>query len=442
MMRRLLLLFACVTSSAEAQLGRVTGGAPQRGCETAGLQLPTGFCATIFASSVPGARHAVVAPNGDVFINTQASGPTTRVAAAAGRPETGSIVSFRDVDRDGRADSTRRFGVGGGTGIALQGNSLYATAGNSIVRYRLPSGSLAAVGRADTIVTDLPTTGHRSNNFVLVGRTLYVNIGSGTNACQERDRQPQSRGADPCTELDTRAGIWEFDANRVRQTVVNGRRYATGIRNAVALTRNTLDGSLYATVHGRDQLHDSWPSLYTTRENAETPGEIMIRVERGADYGWPYCYHDMTTRSLVLAPEYGGDKRTVGQCSTKTPALMAFPAHWAPNGMTFYTSSTFPSQYRNGAFIAFHGSWNRAPLPQAGFLVVFAPFRGNRPTGTFTTFADGFMTTPPAGTARVTPGPGIHRPVGLAESPDGALYITDDAGGTVYKVTYPRRRRR
>lgn len=228
---------------------------------------------------------------------------------------------------------------------------------------------------------------------------------------------------------------------RLNQRVTDGRRFATGIRNAVALTRNPFDGQLYATVHGRDQLHDNWPGLYTVEENAENPGEILIRLSRDADYGWPYCYHDMVTRSLVLAPEYGGDKRAVGECSTKAPALMAFPAHWAPNGMVFYTSSTFPSQYRGGAFIAFHGSWNRAPLPQAGFRVVFVPFSGGtRPTGEFTTFADGFMTRPPT-SPRVTPGTGVHRPVGLAQSPDGALYISDDAGGTVYKVTFRRTRR-
>ena len=439
MIKRVLVLVACIASSTQAQIGRVTGGQSQRACETAGLQLPAGFCATTFAESIDGARHIVVAPNGDVFINTQASGPAARPGPGSRRRETGSIVALRDTDRDGRADSTRRFGVGGGTGIVLSGNSLYANAGNSIVRYRVPSGSLTAVGRPDTIVTGLPTTGHRSNNFVLVGRTLYVNIGSGTNACQERDRQAGSRGVNPCTELETRAGVWEFDANRLRQQVETGRRFATGIRNAVALTRNPFDGALYATVHGRDQLHDNWPSLYTTRENAENPGEVMIRVDRGADYGWPYCYHDMTTRSLVLAPEYGGDKRTVGQCASKTQGLMAFPAHWAPNGMLFYTSSTFPSQYRGGAFVAFHGSWNRAPLQQAGFKVVYAPFRGNRPTGTYTTFADGFMRRPP-GTTRVTAAPGVHRPVGLAESPDGALYITDDIGGTIYKITFPRSR--
>jgi glucose/arabinose dehydrogenase len=434
MMKQSLLLLACAVSPLLAQSGPAKPAAGQQGCETAGLQLPAGFCATVFADGVSGARHVVVGPNGDVFVNTQPSAP--RRVATAGR-----IVALRDTDRDGKADMQRRFGVGGGTGIALQGNSLYATAGNSIVRYRIPSGSLTPTGSPDTIVTDLPTTGHRSHNIVIVGRTLYLNIGSETNSCQQSDRQAGSPGNDPCTELESRAGIWEFDATRLHQRVTDARRFATGIRNAVALTRNPFDGQLYATVHGRDQLHDNWPGLYTAQENADNPGEVMIRLTRDADYGWPYCYYDMITRSLVLAPEYGGDKRTVGQCSTKTPALMAFPAHWAPNGMVFYTSTTFPSEYRGGAFIAFHGSWNRAPLPQAGFRVVFAPFsRGSQPTGTFTTFADGFLARPP-GSARVTPGPGVHRPVGLAESPDGALYITDDAGGTVYKVTFRRTRR-
>ncbi|HEU4747718.1 MAG TPA: hypothetical protein VFS56_04395 [Gemmatimonadaceae bacterium] len=433
MMTKAFLVMACVAIPLNAQPGTVSGGA-QPGCETAGLTLPNGFCATIFSSDAAGARHIVVAPNGDVFVNTQASG------RQAGRRETGSILALRDVDRDGRADSTRRFGAGGGTGIALHQNFLYATAGGSIVRYRLPSGALTPTGGPDTIVTDLPTSGHRANNFVIVGPTIYVNIGSRTNACQQRDRQRQSRGVDPCTELETRAGIWTFDVNRLRQRARSGRRFATGIRNAVALTRNPFDGALYATVHGRDQLHDSWPALYTTKENAENPGEVMIRVGRGGDYGWPYCYHDMVSRSLVLSPEYGGDKRTAGRCAAKAPALMAFPAHWAPNGMVFYTSSAFPSRYRGGAFVAFHGSWNRAPEPQAGFRVVFVPFRENAPAGTFSTFADGFMARP-TGTARVRPGPGVHRPVGLAESPDGALYITDDVGGTIYKVTYTSDRR-
>ena len=114
--------------------------------------------------------------------------------------------------------------------------------------------------------------------------------------------------------------------------------------------------------------------------------------------------------------------------------LMAFPGHWAPNGMLFYTGNQFPSQYRGGAFVAFHGSWNRAPLPQAGFRVVFAPFKFNKPTGTFETFADGFNPAPAAGRAA----PGTHRPTGLAQAPDGSLFVTDDTGGSIWRITYRR----
>ena len=428
-MKTTYLFIAFLSASAQGQ-NRLPPGMRPPGC-TSGLQLPAGFCATVFTDGARDARHIVVAPNGDVFVNTQVRGPRAPGSGAA--PSSGGILAFRDTNRDGKADIQERFGVGGGTGIALNGNLLYATAGNSIVRYRLASGSLTPAGAPDTIVTDLPMTGsHHSHNFVLNGRTLYVNIGSASNACQQRDRQTESPGYDPCTELDTRAGIWEFDASRLRQRPVDGRRFATGLRNSVALTRNPLDGYLYATVHGRDQLHDNWPNLFTVEKSAENPGEELVRVDRNADYGWPYCYYDVDRRALVLAPEYGGNGTNIGQCSTKTAPLMAFPGHWAPNGMLFYTGGQFPAQYRGGAFVAFHGSWNRAPLPQDGFRVVFTPFRFNRPLGSFTIFADGFNPTPAAGRAP----PGTHRPVGLAQAPDGSLFITDDSGGTIWKIFY------
>jgi glucose/arabinose dehydrogenase len=418
-MKKMFLFVVVVAASAQAQ-NRLPAGMRPPGC-TAGLQLPEGFCATVFVENVPGVRHIVVAPNGDVFVNTQARG-----GGSAG------ILALRDTSGDGKADLQQRFGTEGGTGIALDGASLYATAGNSIVRYRLAPGALTPVGNPETIVTGLPMNGHHSHNFVLQGRSLFVNIGSGSNACQERDRQSESPGHNPCPELDARAGIWEFDATRVGQQTRDGRRFATGLRNSVALTRNPIDGYLYASVHGRDQLHDNWPRLFTAEKSAENPGEELVRVDRGSDYGWPYCYYDVDRKSLVLAPEYGGDGQKTAQCASKTEPLMAFPGHWAPNGMVFYTGSQFPAQYRGGAFIAFHGSWNRAPLPQAGYRVVFVPFRSNRPTGSFATFADGFNPSP--GTGRAAPG--THRPTGVAQAPDGSLFITDDTGGTIWKVSY------
>jgi glucose/arabinose dehydrogenase len=425
------LLFACILAGSAHAQNRLPPGQRPTGC-SAELQLPDGFCATLFAEGASGARHIVVAPNGDVFVNTEPSRGRRAASGAGSASSSGVILALRDTNGDGKADVQKRFGETGGTGIALAGNLLYATAGNSILRYRLEPGSLTPTGNPDTIVTGLPMTGsHHSHNFVLQGKTLYLNIGSASNTCQQKDRQPESPGFNPCTELDTRAGIWEFDANRLRQKPSDGRRFATGLRNSVALTRNPSDGNLYATVHGRDQLHDNWPNLFTIERNAENPGEELVRIDRGADYGWPYCYYDVDRRGLVLAPEYGGDGQKTGQCSTKAQALMAFPGHWAPDGMLFYTGNQFPSQYRNGAFIAFHGSWNRAPLPQAGFRVVFAPFRSNRPTGSFTTFADGFNPNP--GGAGAKP---VRRPVGLAQAPDGSLFITDDAGGTIWRVSY------
>ena len=429
-MRKTFVFVAFLVAAPANGQAPLPAGMRPPGC-TSGLQLPAGFCATLFAEGVAGARHIVVAPNGDVYVNTEGR----RGRRAQGDTANGGILALRDTNRDGRADVQQRFGVSGagGTGIVLAGNMIYATVGNSIVRYRLAPGALTPTGAPDTLVTDLPMTGsHKSHNFVLQGRSLFVNIGSASNACQQGDRQAGSPGNDPCTELETRAGIWRFDANRLRQRQTDGSRFATGLRNSVALTHNPIDGRLYATVHGRDQLHDNWPQLFTAEKSAENPGEVLVRIDRNADYGWPYCYHDFDRRGLVLAPEYGGDGQKTGQCAKKAQALMAFPGHWAPNGMLFYTGRQFPAEYRGGAFVAFHGSWNRAPLPQAGFRVAFAPFRLKRPVGSFTTFADGFNPTPSAGRAAA----GTHRPTGLAQGPDGSLYVTDDSGGSIWKVYY------
>ena len=413
-----LVLLGLAPSLAGAQ-SRPPQGARAAVCAS-DLQLPEGFCATLFADNVRGARHVVVAPNGDVLVNV------------AGNNSPGVLV-LRDTNRDGKADIRQSWGGEGGTGIALDENYVYATANNSIVRYRLAPGALRASGAPETVVTGLPMSGsHHSHNFVVHNHTLYINIGSASNACQQQDRRAASPGNNPCTELNTRAGIWEFDANRLNQKPDDGRRFATGLRNAVALTRNPLDGNLYATVHGRDQLFDNWPNLFTAQKSAENPGEELVRVDRGADYGWPYCYYDVDRKTLVLAPEYGGNGQTTGQCDKKVQPLMAFPGHWAPDGMVFYTGNQFPAAYRGGAFIAFHGSWNRAPMPQAGFRVVFAPFRFNRPVGSFTTFADGFNPSPAPGRAT----PGTRRPTGIAQGPDGSLYVTDDTGGTIWKITY------
>lgn len=396
-------------------------------CSTAGLILPAGFCATIFADSVGSARHLVVAANGDVFVNIQSGRPNTYNATIPA-----GVLALRDTNGDGVADLRERFADTGNTGIGLHAEHLYVDIGHSIIRYPMSPGSLRPSGPAEIVVSGLPTLpGHRARNLAFSSDgSLYVNVGSATNSCQVRERQNESPGHDPCTELRTRAGIWHFDATRPGQQFTPGARFATGIRNATGLAIDPATGALFAASHGRDQLHQNWPLLFTAEQGAELPAEELFHVTQGDDFGWPYCYWDGAQRKRVLAPEYGGNGSEVGRCAARKGNVSAFPAHWAPNALTFYSGRVFPERYRGGAFIAFHGSWNRAPLPQGGYNVVFLPFTNGTTRGAWEVFADGFAGPDPQ------PSTAPHRPTGLAVGPDGALYLSDDVGGRIWRITF------
>jgi glucose/arabinose dehydrogenase len=403
---------------------------PACDANNAGLTLAEGFCATLFADSLGAARHLVVAPNGDVLVNAQA-----RRGADPNSGNPGGVYILRDADGDGKAEVKKRAADAAGTGIAIANGYLYATSGVNIVRYPYRAGTLE-LGTADTIIKDMPTGGHSAYNFVVDGPRLFLTVGSRTNSCQEKDRQNESKGVDPCTELETRAGIWVFSSEKPGQTAKDGRRYATGIRNAVALTRRAGDnGAVYVVQHGRDQLFQNWPKFFNERESAENPAEELIRVTDGDDFGWPYCFYSNDLKTKVLAPEYGGDGKQVGRCAEKKAPIYAFPGHWAPNDLLFYSGTSFPAMYRGGAFIAFHGSWNRAPLPQGGFKVVYLPMSGQRATGDFSVFADGFAPQMPGANDPTRP-VRLSRPTGLAQGPDGSIYVADDAGGKIWKISY------
>lgn len=390
-----------------------------------GITLPDGFCAVVVVDSAGKARHLDVASNGDIFLamnNTR--GPDRELVP-------GGIALLRDLSGDGRADEIHRFGENGGNEVLLSENALWFATDDAILRYDFPEGSTSPVGAPDTIVSGLPNeANHRAKSLALgTSGELYVNIGSPSNACQEQPRGVGSPGLDPCPQLDTRAGIWRFDANRPGQHQGDGVRFATGLRNTVAL-RIHPSGALFGVVHGRDQLSALWSDLYTQEESAEKPAEEFVRIEEGDDFGWPYCYYDPDSDMKVLAPEYGGDGTRTGRCSDAEDPLVDFPAHWAPNDLEFYSGTQFPEKYRGGAFVAFHGSWNRSPAPQGGYNVVFVPFQGETPTGEWEVFAAGF-----AG-AEVSPSGADHRPVGLATGPHGSLFISDSQRGTVWKVVY------
>ncbi|RYF37831.1 MAG: sorbosone dehydrogenase, partial [Cytophagaceae bacterium] len=208
--------------------------------------------------------------------------------------------------------------------------------------------------------------------------------------------------------------------------------YATGLRNVVGLDWNQQDNQLFVMQHGRDQLHDIFPDMFTIQQSAILPAECLYAIQKGDNAGWPYLYYDPIQKKKMMMPEYGGDGKKEATVKAITPAI-AFPGHLAPNGLLFYTGNKFPARYKNGAFIAFHGSWNRAPEPQAGYFVVFVPFENGKPaTDKWEVFADNFA----GGADKVKSGRADHRPCGLAQGPDGSLYVSDDTKGTIYKISY------
>ncbi len=429
------LLFAgCGDPPAVDQPTDANVGAAKIVCapDNGGITLPDGFCATLVVDSLGPARHLAVAPSGDIYVKT--------------RSEEGGIAALRDTTGDFRADVIERFSnmteMGTGnlreTGIAVHNGYLWASNTEAVYRWPMPEdGALVPEGDPEIVVSGFPEQqSHASKSFAFdENGYFYVNVGVPSNACQEEQRTPGSPGQDPCPELERHGGIWRFQADSLGQTQQSGTRYATGLRNVVGLDWNDAAGALFVTQHGRDQLNQLWPDLYTVEENAALPAEEMLRLTEGADAGWPYCYYDWQQAKKVLAPEYGGDGQEVGRCAQYLDPVVAFPGHWAPNDLLFYAGEQFPERYRGGAFIAFHGSWNRAPLPQEGYKVAFVPFEDGAPAGDYETFADGFAGVEPI------PGPGgaEYRPMGLAMGPDDALYLSDSKNGRVWRVVYTGR---
>jgi glucose/arabinose dehydrogenase len=405
------LVAACGTKAPSAT--SATGG-----CD-ASLTLPKGFCATVFAESAGPIRHLAVRKNGDVIAGVLDQ-----------RRQPGGVLMLRDTNHDGHADLEARFGEGGVHGIALSGDSiLYASTASAVIRYRLAD-SLGPRKRVDTVVVGLAARPVPSHSLAIDMRgNLIVNIGALSNGCQASET-PNAPGRDPCPALESSGGIWSFHTDKTNQEVKDGARIAAGLHNAVALTVNPGDTTIYAVSHGRDGLHDLWPNLYSEEENATTAAEEMIRITAArADFGWPYCYYDYNKGARVLAPEYGGDKVRSDRCDRLIQPLVPFPAHWSPMSMVFYTAKMFPPAYQGGAFIAFHGSAFRAPLPQEGYHVVYQQFKDGM-AGDYSVFASGFD----GGMA--SPQSAAHRPTGLAIGPDGALYVADDKGGRIWRITY------
>lgn len=404
--------------SATHSTGRFGGHAL---ADTTGLKLPAHFSAIVVADLKAKARHLVVTNKGLIYVKLA-------------KPKAGKGILVLAAQPDGSARVVGGFGNYGGTGIYLKNGYLYASSNNAVYRYQLDAaGKVLHPDQPQTIVTGLVMgRQHETKSIVLDNDGhIYVNIGSPLNSCQTEDRKPGSMGIPGCPLLDSAGGIWQFKADQLNQSYGQGVRYATGLRNVVGLDWNQTNNTLFVMQHGRDQLHDLFPQYYDEKTSSLIPAECMYMLHKGDNAGFPYIYYDQFKKAQMLAPEYGGDgkKEVTGKY---IDPIVAFPGHMAPNGLLFYKGTQFPQKYRNGAFIAFHGSWNRTPEKQGGYLVAFVPFKNGKPDGPWEVFADNF-----AGTDDIlSPRQAKYRPCGLAEGPDGSLYVTDDVKGRIYKISY------
>ncbi len=398
--------------------------------DNGGLLLPDGFGALVVNDGVGESRHIAINSNGDIYVKL--------------RTDTGKNgnVALRDVDGDGKADIIKRFGDYPNDGrfateMKIHNGYLYYSSELVVYRQKLDDSKLVPEGKPQVLVIDpYPIRWHNAKSLAFDGKGgMYVTFSGYTNSCEDMSRgydDPMATvlGKDPCDELEYLGAIWKFDESKSNQRLIDGIKYATGIRSVVGITWNNKNDKLYAVNHGRDYLYNHAPKHYSVWQNSVLPADEFMLIEQDDDFGWPYTYYDHFKNQRMLAPEYGGDGKKAAE-GYKDP-IMGLPAHWAPNDLLFYTGDQFPERYKDGAFIAFHGSTNRTPYPQAGYIVAFIPFDNGKPVGTLEVFADGFAGVDVIKEMKDAK----YRPMGLAQGPDGSLYISESKKGKIWRVLF------
>jgi glucose/arabinose dehydrogenase len=367
----------------------------------AALKTMPGFAVAPFATGMGGARVIHIAPNGDIFVARSEAGVITVIRARPGADKPDRVETF--------ASSLRApYGIAFGPDAA-DPKWIYVGETAQVVRFPYRAGDLKASGAAETVVGELPTGGHwtRDVAFSADGKTLYVAVGSASNIGDGMGTKPDlaafqqnhAVGAGWGRE-EWRADVLAFDADGR-----NRRIYATGIRNCSGLAVQPGTGTLFCATNERDGLGDNLPPDYVTS------------VKQGAFYGWPWFYiGDHAEKRVIDRPDLAG-KVTV-------PDVLLQP-HSAPLGLAFTDGSLFPAAMKGDAFVALHGSWNRAR--HTGYKIVRLPFRDGKATGEYQDFVTGFT----AGEENVW-----GRPVDVAFAKDGALLFSDDGNGVIYRVTY------
>jgi glucose/arabinose dehydrogenase len=368
---------------------------------------PQGFAVTKYAGEFVYPRWIYVLPNGDVLVSEARSTmrktlsedqQRARLAARFAGDSPNTITLLRDADGDGSPEVREVFlaKLRQPFGMLLRGNTFYVANTDGVVSFPYKSGQ-THIAHAGRKILDLPADGYNNHwvrNIVsnADGTKFYVSVGSGTNVDVEKSDEKDPR----------RAAILEVNPDGSGMRV-----FASGLRNPIGMDWQPEGGALWTAVNERDALGDDLVPDYITS------------VRDGAFYGWPYSYFGQHED-----PRKKGERPDL-VAKAVVPDL-AVGAHTASIGLTFYRGTSFPDRYRNGAFVAQHGSWNRTKF--SGYKVLFIPFSGGKPSGPAEDFLTGFI-------ANESSSQVYGRPAGVAQMKDGSLLISDDAGKTIWRVS-------
>ncbi|MEZ2331453.1 sorbosone dehydrogenase family protein [Mesorhizobium sp. RCC_202] len=365
--------------------------------------LPPGFSAELIASGISSPRVVRVAPNGDLFVADSRANQIRvyRLAEGGAKPE--EAVFAKGL--------TRPYGIA----FYPPGDKpqwVYVANSDSVVRFAYRDGDLKASGKAQTIVDDIPANHHWTRDIVFSpdGKALYLSVGSGSNVAEDMSAKPKG-GVDEWAKSKPLGAAWGSEEGRADVLAFdpdgkNRRIVATGLRNCAGMTLQPATGALWCVVNERDELGDNIPFEYATT------------IKDGAFYGWPWYYIGSNED-----PRHKGARPDLAGKVTVPDVLLQ--AHSAPLNIAFYEGGNFPAGYKGDAFVALHGSWNRGV--RTGYKVVRLKFKDGKPTGEYEDFATGFV---------ISDADVWGRPVGLAVAKDGALILTEDGNGTIWRITH------
>ncbi len=337
------------------------------------INLPEGFSISVYADDVPNARAMRLSPGGVLFVGSRREG---------------NVYAVVDEDGDYRADRVHTIasGLNMPTGLAWRDGDLYVGAVNQILRYDDIENNLESPPEPVVVVDDLPTDEHHGWKFLAFGPDgkLYVPVGAPCNICDEGDPY---------------AAILRMNADGSEREV-----FARGVRNTVGFDWHPETGHLWFTDNGRDMMGDNIP-----------PCELNHAPEPGLHFGYPYIHGDD-----IADPEFG-EGHSPGEY---TPPAQELGPHVAPLGMEFYEGTMFPDEYQHQIFIAEHGSWNRSE--KIGYRVMLVRLDEDHNAVSYEPFADGWLQGED----------NWGRPVDVEVMPDGSMLVSDDQGGTIYRITY------